>query len=1377
MAQLVVAVAGAALGSFFGPVGTQVGFALGSYVGAQAFGAKPPAPQPADTKWTGLEYGTPVPWFVGTMRLSAIPIYLSEKEAVAQTTEAGKGGDEVTTGYEYFADCLFELADNEAAALLDVFKAGRRAWTARADATADQLDASAETEDWEEIRFYGGADDQLPDPDYEAAVGVGHAPAYLGKTTVFIRRLRLDGNGQLPQLHFVPTTHAEAGEVVAPALERLFEFNYESLGSGQFGNADFTGPLYVIGEVSNAPNTITFYRYTSPSTAPFADTVGVSGVAGGGVTPQGGIGDTEALLFNVGGTLFGYYPGLVDYTHSTANLVGVSFCYAFQGNELFICTSAGEIYRYNRATGGNELASNASAENCRTIVIVAGAVYGADPFTSGELIRWDGDTLDETGRWALAANTLGLLCTDGSDVFDFVDNAGTVAMVRFNGSTWDTVVADMGDIDQYLLGSGSVSNPVLRDGYVYLSRSTGSFDWALVRARYQRQTYTPTDVDLADVVTMLHARAGQAADQIDVTDLVGTGVHGVIAGQVQPVRQILQQLALGYYFERVESNGVARYVDRGGASVATIPFTDLGVGIDAADAEPLLIERANDLEVANEWVVRFISRRGQRFEPSAQHSSRLTTQARGVQDVTLGIVFTEAQGRGRAQSFALDAQVQRTTFTFSLGLRYAYLEPTDVITLEARSGSTYRVRLLEITEAKGVLQCRGVLDDPYALRAEGAAAGDDEAPQDIARPGDTEMVLLDIAATRDSEAQSAGHLVAATSSGEWAGASIRRSVDDADFSSEVATITERAVIGVTTTTLASDPPLNREDVFGTLGVRVLGLLSSSNRAAMQLDRTANVLAVETTAGWFEVIRFRTATLTATEGAERLYTLTSLQRGRRGTEPLVALHATGLRVVLLRANGGLRNVPTEVADLNQPRFFKGVTFGRSLSTADSVTFADTGVRLKPFAPTRLRIQTDANGTHRITWRRRTRLLARYGGSGGSSVPLGEASEAYQVEILDGATVVRAIAATDTLALYTLSQQLADFGTVPAAFDVRVFQTSGAVGRGYPLQASFTNDFVPASQSNTITIGGTFTTGVPIRVLVNGAQIASYTTDVADTDLDGVAASLAAVLDALAGYTAAAVGPVITITGPAGASYSLTTDVGGASTMSFGLLQSASPASPGTGYRAWLWINNLATGISEPIPAGVTFTVTVQNGPAGGVIGSFSYTTTAPSTQSFVLGQLEDAFDATALGANGFQFSTQFAATGGYYGQLLGPVGLVGVTVYGNASAPWSLGVSILDPGSAVVLTARPQISTVFLNGTVADGEQYIATINGVDYSYTASVPTDVIEDVIDGLVAEIDPTASYSAVKTDTYLMDVTGPVNTPFSTASRILRAITATVD
>jgi hypothetical protein len=85
---------------------------------------------------------------------------------------------------------------------------------------------------------------------------------------------------------------------------------------------------------------------------------------------------------------------------------------------------------------------------------------------------------------------------------------------------------------------------------------------------------------------------------------------------------------------------------------------------------------------------------------------------------------------------------------------------------------------------------------------------------------------------------------------------------------------------------------------------------------------------------------------------------------------------------------------------------------------------------------------------ITWKRRTRIGG--GWRDNAEVPLGETSEFYEVEILNGVAMVRTVAAANPTVTYNAAQQTADFGSVQAAIAVRVYQLSATVGRGAPLE---------------------------------------------------------------------------------------------------------------------------------------------------------------------------------------------------------------------------------------------------------------------------------------------------------------------------------------
>ena len=96
----------------------------------------------------------------------------------------------------------------------------------------------------------------------------------------------------------------------------------------------------------------------------------------------------------------------------------------------------------------------------------------------------------------------------------------------------------------------------------------------------------------------------------------------------------------------------------------------------------------------------------------------------------------------------------------------------------------------------------------------------------------------------------------------------------------------------------------------------------------------------------------------------------------------------------------------------------------------------------------------SGDIAITWLRRTRALA--GDSWNApEVPLGETSELYDLEILNGGgSVLRSVTGLPVAAwTYSAAMQTVDFGAPVTSLPLRVFQ-NGQLGRGAPAETTLT-----------------------------------------------------------------------------------------------------------------------------------------------------------------------------------------------------------------------------------------------------------------------------------------------------------------------------------
>ena len=72
--------------------------------------------------------------------------------------------------------------------------------------------------------------------------------------------------------------------------------------------------------------------------------------------------------------------------------------------------------------------------------------------------------------------------------------------------------------------------------------------------------------------------------------------------------------------------------------------------------------------------------------------------------------------------------------------------------------------------------------------------------------------------------------------------------------------------------------------------------------------------------------------------------------------------------------------------------------------------------------------------------------------GSTISLGETSEAYEVEIYNGVTLKRTISVSGTNTFtYTAAMAAADGITLPTPPTILAYQMSSTVGRGFALAA--------------------------------------------------------------------------------------------------------------------------------------------------------------------------------------------------------------------------------------------------------------------------------------------------------------------------------------
>lgn len=1016
MAQLVIAAAGAAIGGMVAPgvvalglTGSSIGWIAGSMLGATfAPNQKSEGPRLGDLTVGGSAYGSPIPYVLGTPRVAGQIIWASTKREIATTTHQGKGGGGGAdyTSYSYEVDVLYEVSDNEIAGVRRIWSNGKLVWSAADDATTDTHAASALAGLWSRMTVYTGASDQMPDSTYEADVGAGNAPAYRGRGTVMVEGLQLGNSGQLPNLTFELASAGSISTVRVTTSDWLLCHFDELTGTGD-----------VLSEMG--PDMVRTGTY--PNDAILSPTYALYGANGG--YPRSfqrfDAAPITGTMANRSWRIEGWFwPNTVYGSGSEIFEAHASSgsTYSFPYFLLYYDGTLGSAFHYDYANGATSGAGSIGS---------SASLYAPVIGTWNHVALQYDRVLNQTAIFS---------------------NGAKMAVVTATGSQWPNVQFG------YIRAFGSQVEELfyhpIEDDEAYgafYSMPSGPFT---VPAGYDRNidttSLTVTSTTIAQAVSALCGRAGLTAGQIDVTALstITTPVHALAVSQVASARSVIEMLMSTYFFDAVLADKIY-FRPRGGSSVATLAFDELGT-VQAGDTstDPLLLSQANELEIPAQIALTYTNIDND-YQTDTQYSDRLLTGMDSTSAITVPCGFTATEAKAIVDAMLQSGAASALSTTLALGLEYSKLEAGDVVTVTGEDASTYRLRLTKKTDAAGVLTFAAVADDASVLLQDGTTSDATPGQTVVRATPATSLEVLDIPLLRDVD-DLPGHYVAITGNGAgWANAGLFYSADDLAYNLQT-TLADQAPLGTASTVLGTWAGGDVFDEGSTVTVTTgQQELASLTRDEILASQSANAALVGD-----EVIQYRDATLVSAG----VYKLSGLLRGRRGTGWAVGTHATGERFVGL-STSGVRFMALDSSELGRERFYKAASAGQRLSAVTAESLTPAGINQKPFAPVDLRANRDASDTV-LTWIRRTRLSTRIGGALAQSIPLGETTEAYEVEVwTSGFSVLkRTISASTPTATYTSAQQTTDFGGAQTTLYLRVYQISAEVGRGYVLQAT-------------------------------------------------------------------------------------------------------------------------------------------------------------------------------------------------------------------------------------------------------------------------------------------------------------------------------------
>lgn len=570
--------------------------------------------------------------------------------------------------------------------------------------------------------------------------------------------------------------------------------------------------------------------------------------------------------------------------------------------------------------------------------------------------------------------------------------------------------------------------------------------YAAVRLRY-----SAANEPLGDVVAEICEQWGYPPSRLSMAALNGQSVDGLTISNITTARQLLDALASVYLFD-VRKAQQLQGVPRGQAPVATIPFADLGAHSAGAQVpERLPITLDSDVEVPAGVTVTYANPDFD-YQVSSARSFRISTGSRRERVVDLGtMILTPQQAKRLADVWAMDAAMARYTVgPIVLTDKWAALNPPDVVVIEGPQGESYRVRLLRRVIKDGLYEFNGVLEEPSIATSVALTDESYTSQTQVVPSSPWALAMLDVPAVRDGDYDTGIYWVGAPLGQASSGATLFDSGNGQDYQPQL-DVTQAGVIGVTQGILAawSGGP-NTLDPRSVVRVSLPGAtLASITREQLFADDTAHYAAIGNTGRW-EIVKWQTATLISAG----VYDISNMLRGQRGTEPQISGHLAGDLFIPLTPEA-LRRLPLDIGQINLSRFYRLVTFGRDLDTADTVQAQSTGAALRPLTPVWPRKTIDhATDDLVLEVQRRTRLIVP-GWPVTQVPPQGEVTLRWRWEIYSSgfAALLRTVDTTEPTLRYTSAQQVADFGANQTSVSVRVCQLSDLVGRGYTLQRVF------------------------------------------------------------------------------------------------------------------------------------------------------------------------------------------------------------------------------------------------------------------------------------------------------------------------------------
>ncbi|WP_425386128.1 phage tail protein [Wolbachia endosymbiont (group A) of Barypeithes pellucidus] len=194
-----------------------------------------------------------------------------------------------------------------------------------------------------------------------------------------------------------------------------------------------------------------------------------------------------------------------------------------------------------------------------------------------------------------------------------------------------------------------------------------------------------SQLNISDVLSDLLQKAGLKSDQFDTG-----GVKGLLSGYVindqQPVRSIIKMLQSCYFFDVVEQDSKLKFIQKGRAVTTGIPIGEM---VFNNSSKSMQLVNISQLDLNNKVNVVYFNRNF--GYPIDVKYAELPKQGTAI-TVEIPLIMEEGEAQNIAEVLLYSSWQERNIYNFKLPIKYAWLVPSDVITiLDGEKKHTVRI--------------------------------------------------------------------------------------------------------------------------------------------------------------------------------------------------------------------------------------------------------------------------------------------------------------------------------------------------------------------------------------------------------------------------------------------------------------------------------------------------------------------------------------------------------------------------------------------------------------------------------------------------------------------------------------------------------------